>query len=237
MRPRRSTMSPRIAGASRVSIVWRFASADSMARSITWRNTSRASMPATQSARQAATTATRLLSVTRQSKGTAAFMSPPRDDGLRGRLRGNDALEHDGFAPRRRDEVEASGRQRLDAPGRLQRFDLETQAPVELSFGRALPLQLFDHVAVAQQLEVLPRREQQHRDEERADARRLPHLALTVLVDLADDGVVADVLLDRVFEVFRHARAFPQRGASRCARADSRAPRPRMEPAASSSAR
>ena len=55
-------------------------------------------------------------------------------------------------------------------------------------------------VAVAQQLEMLPRREQQHADEKDADGDRAPHLAMPLAIDLADDRVVADVLLDRVFE-------------------------------------
>ena len=45
-------------------------------------------------------------------------------------------------------------------------------------FGGALLLHLLEAVAVAQQLEVLPRREQQHSDEEDADGDRAPHLAM-----------------------------------------------------------
>src|SRR5262249_9594190 len=70
-----------------------------------------------------------------------------------------------------------------------------------------LPLQLLDLIPVPQQLEVLPRREEQGNDEECGNAHRLPQLALALLIDLADDRVVADVFLDRVFEGFRHDQA------------------------------
>src|SRR4051794_866908 len=67
---------------------------------------------------------------------------------------------------------------------------------------------MLDFVAVPQQLEVLPRREQQDEDEQRGHADRLPELALPGLVHLADDRVVANVLLDGVFERFGHLWAF-----------------------------
>ena len=66
--------------------------------------------------------------------------------------------------------------------------------------GRAFALHLLEPVAVAQQLEVLPRREQQDEHQEGGDGSRLPQLAVLRLVDLADDRVVADVLLDCVLE-------------------------------------
>ena len=40
--------------------------------------------------------------------------------------------------------------QRLDPFGRAQRFDLEPQLPADFFLGRALALQLFDLIAVAQ---------------------------------------------------------------------------------------
>src|SRR5205085_4227110 len=67
--------------------------------------------------------------------------------------------------------------------------------------GGALLLHPLDLVAVGQQLEVLPRRKQQHHDQEEADPHGPPQLALSRLVHLADDRVVANVLLDRVLEV------------------------------------
>ena len=73
--------------------------------------------------------------------------------------------------------------------------------------GGALALHLLEPVAVPQQLEVLPGREQQDEHEERRDADRLPELALPRLVHFPDDRVVANVLLDRVFEGFSHALA------------------------------
>src|SRR5262245_43066421 len=72
---------------------------------------------------------------------------------------------------------------------------------VDFFLGGALLLQPFHQVAVLHQLEVLPGREQEHDDEQRADRHRSPQLLLPRLVDLADDRVVANVLLDRVLEI------------------------------------
>src|SRR5688500_9584215 len=93
------------------------------------------------------------------------------------------------------------GRDPLDAARRAQRLDFERQVPVDLLFGGALLAHPLDLIAVAQQLEVLPRREQQHHDQEEPDAGRAPELPLPRRVDFADDRIVANVLLDRVFEV------------------------------------
>src|SRR5262249_22462890 len=82
-----------------------------------------------------------------------------------------------------------------------QRLDLEPQVTIDLFFGGALLLHALDLVSVPEQFEVLPGREQQHDDEEETDPDRAPELALPRLVDLADDRVVANVLLDRVLEV------------------------------------
>src|SRR5262245_60113684 len=79
--------------------------------------------------------------------------------------------------------------------------------PVDLSLGGVLLLHLLEPVSMTQQLEVLPRGEEQHDDEEHADECRAPHLAVPLAIDLADDRVVADVFLDRVFEgLRRHVR-------------------------------
>ena len=84
-------------------------------------------------------------------------------------------------------------------------------------FGGALALHLLEPIAVAQQLEVLPGREQQHEHQHDADAERLPQLALPALVDLADDLVVPDVLANGVFEgAFVHrAPSLPNSNAAR----------------------
>src|SRR5207237_10668275 len=74
---------------------------------------------------------------------------------------------------------------------------------IDLFFRRAFLLHALDVVAVAEQLEVLPRREQQHHDQEHADSHRAPQLALPRLVHFADDWIVPHVLLDRVFEIHR----------------------------------
>src|SRR5256885_4447864 len=107
-------------------------------------NTSLAAMPTTHKARHVATTSTRRFSVTRQSKRAAALMSPARDDGLGGWIRRDDALDHDRFVSSGRDQMQLLGRERLDALGRLQRFDLEAQAAVDLVLRRALALELLD---------------------------------------------------------------------------------------------
>jgi hypothetical protein len=60
---------------------------------------------------------------------------------------------------------------------------------------------------------MLPRREQQHEHQKRRETDRLPQLAMARLIDLADDRVVADVLLDRVFEWLRHRLSQPFGGA------------------------
>ena len=64
-------------------------------------------------------------------------------------------------------------------------------------------LQALHQVAVLNELEMLPGREEQHRDEQRADPDGAQQLTLARFVDLADDRVVAHVFLDRVFEVGR----------------------------------
>src|SRR5439155_26437566 len=92
------------------------------------------------------------------------------------------------------------GGEPLDALGRPEGADFEAQLPPGFFFGGALPVQLFDLVPVAQQLEVLPRRKQQQQHEESRHAERFPQLALPRLVDFAHDRVVADVLPDGVLE-------------------------------------
>ena len=122
--------------------------------------------------------------------------------------------------------MQPAGRHPLDARRCPQRLDLETQVPVDLVLAGALLLHLLEPVAVRQQLEVLPRREQQHRDEEDADAHRAPHLAMALAIDLPDDRVVADVFLDRVFECFgRHVARLSRRPLGR---PQLRAPRARV---------
>ena len=107
---------------------------------------------------------------------------------------------HDRFFARRRDEMEPFGGELLDALRRLERVDLETQLAADFFFGGALAVHLFDLVAVPQQLEMLPGGKEQHDDEKSGEAGGLPQLALTRFVDLAHDRVVANVLLDGVFE-------------------------------------
>src|SRR4051812_2911568 len=167
-------------------------------------------MPATHSASSAATNATRRFMIGRQScvawvTGGVIGSSAPRDDRGGRRLRRDDAFDDDRLVARRRDEVQLVGGERLDPLRRLERVDLELEAARDVLLGGALALQLLHLVAVAQQLEVLPGRDQEDEHEEAGDADRLPQLALPRLVDLADDRVVADVFLDGVLERFHQA--------------------------------
>ena len=90
----------------------------------------------------------------------------------------------------------------LDPLRRFQRFDLEPQMPVDFFFVAALFLHLLHAIAVLQQLDALPAREQQHADKQHADGHRSPLLLQTALVNLADDRVVPHVFLDGVFKCF-----------------------------------
>src|SRR6266849_10497352 len=101
--------------------------------------------------------------------------------------------------------MELLGRDRLDPLGGFQRVDLEPQPAPCFFFRGPLTLQLLDLVAMAEQLEMLPRREEQDQHEERGDAGRLPELALPRPVDLADDRVVPHILLDGVLEGLHQA--------------------------------
>src|SRR6267143_2063431 len=88
---------------------------------------------------------------------------------------------------------------------RSQRLDLEAQVTVDLFFRGSFELHALESVPVAQQLEVLPRREEKHRDEEEAEPHRAPHVALPIAIDLAHDWIVPYVFPDRIFERFgRH---------------------------------
>src|ERR1035437_4639185 len=180
-RPLRSTMSPRSAGASIRCICCFEAFAPRSAWLYPCRYTSRASMAAAHSPKITAATTIRRLSVARQ-------VTPPGSPGVRGSVRvrtrwmrsitrspsrhdrfgrgiGREyAFNHDRFVAGGRDQVQLLEGQRLDAPGRLERLDFEPQMPRRVFLGRALVLELFDPVAVALQLEVLPCREQQHQD-------------------------------------------------------------------------
>ena len=81
--------------------------------------------------------------------------------------------------------------------------NLQLQVAIQFFFGCAFLLQPLHQVAVTHELEVLPRRKEQHRYEQRADADGAKQLPLPRLVDLAHDRVVAHVFLDGVFEVGR----------------------------------
>src|SRR5829696_2937753 len=186
-------------------------------------------MPAVHSARAAAQTRIREVTVARHSIGSGSrragrlppgrkapsseWMRAPviamcgsvrltgRDDGLFRRRGGCHALDDDRLAASRRHQMELLGRDLLDAPRRAERLDLERKVPVDLLFRGALLLHPLDLITVPEQLEVLPRGEEYDNHEEQPNAHGSPELPLARLVDLADDRVVANVLLDRVLEV------------------------------------
>jgi hypothetical protein len=145
-------------------------------------------MPAVQSANAAAATTSRDRIVVRQS-GTGGgslrrlrpFVRPLH--GSRNPL----LADHDVLVRRRLDQPEVLGGNALDAARRAERLDLQLQMPVHFFFRRPLLLEPLHEVAVAHELEVLPRGEEQHEDEDRADRDRSPELTLPCLVDLADD--------------------------------------------------
>ncbi len=186
-------------------------------------------MATDQSRRKPTARATRRFSVARK---TLAGVRPrdglrsvlaPSDDGPRRRRRLDDALDHRSH----RQQSGATIRSRPIAIRSMRAGDRSVSISrrrcrlIFSSLARS-SLHLLDAIAVAEQLEVLPGREQQHQHEEDANQRRAPHLTVTLAIDLADDRVVADVLLDGVFEgsplmsappVYRVRR--PQLGASR----------------------
>ena len=91
----------------------------------------------------------------------------------------------------------------LDPPRRAERLDLQLEMAVDFFLRHSFLLQALHQVAVLNELEMLPGREEQHRDEQRPDPDSAQQLTLARFVDLADDRVVAHVFLDRVFEVGR----------------------------------
>src|SRR5882672_7509504 len=128
-----------------------------------------------------------------------------RDDGARRRGGRPHAFDDGCIIRAGRDHVQALHRQLLDASRRSQRLDLEAQVTVDLFFRGSFELHALESVPVAEQLEVLPRGEEKHRDEEEAEPHRAPHVALPIAIDLAHDWIVPYVFPDRVFECFgRH---------------------------------
>src|SRR5437762_13512457 len=101
--------------------------------------------------------------------------------------------------------MELLGGNRLDPLGGFQRVDLEPQPAPRFFFRGPLTLHLLDLITMAEQLEMLPCREEQDEHEERGDTDRLRELDLPRLVHLADDRVVAHILLDGEFEGLHQA--------------------------------
>src|SRR5690349_9218141 len=100
---------------------------------------------------------------------TRWLLSAAGDDGLWRRRHRNHTFEHGGIARTRQRHVEALGGVRLNASRSAQRLEIETKMPVDVFLGGALLLHLLQAIAVSQQLEMLPGREQQHRNDEHAE--------------------------------------------------------------------
>ncbi len=161
--------------------------------------------------------------IRRKGHATARYRDATTD--LAGGAWRGHPLEDDRFAVGGRDHAEPLGRELFDPLRRAQRFHFEPEVAVDVAFGGAIALHLLEAVAVAQQLEVLPGREQQREHQHHADAERLPQIAQPAFVDFPHDLVVAEVLPNFVFEsAFVHAPPVTElerrRAAWRCARAD-----------------
>ncbi len=115
---------------------------------------------------------------------------------------GNGALDHDRLGAGRRHQVQPLHGQRFDSSRGAQRIDLEPILPADLLLLGFLALHFLDLVAVTQQFEMLPRREQHQEHQQRGNPSRLPQLALPRLVHFTDNRIVAHVFLDGVFESF-----------------------------------
>src|SRR5688500_3733241 len=91
---------------------------------------------------------------------------------------------------------------RLDERRRSHHFDFQAQAPGDDRLLVQQLLRLLHAIPVLLQLELLPGGEQEHDDEEDAEANGAPHIPMTLEIDLTDDRIVPDVLLDRPLERF-----------------------------------
>src|SRR5215831_7595736 len=112
----------------------------------------------------------------------------------------HDTFDYDRLVARRRNEMKLLSRQLFNSFRRLERFDFEPKLPRRFFLRRTFALHLFEPVAVTQNVELLPGPYQQDHDKESCDAHGLPELALSRVVDFADDWVVPHVLFDGVFE-------------------------------------
>src|SRR5688572_3400780 len=130
-----------------------------------------------------------------------ALRAAQGDDRLVRRCGGRHPFDDDGLVARRRHQLEVLDRHLLDALRGAQRLDFQAQVAIDLFFTGAFALEALHLVAVQHQLQRLPGGEQHDQHEHGADSGRAPQLPLPLLVDLPDDRVVANVLLDRVFEI------------------------------------
>src|SRR6476620_8636513 len=126
-------------------------------------------MPAVQATKATRIQSTRRRSVARQASGVGvsamAFSLPRRDDRRGGRFVRDDALEDVGVGGRRLHHLQPGAREQLNPVRPGERLYAQLQVAVDLLFGGAFFLHLLDSVAVADQLEVLPCRVEEDRDE------------------------------------------------------------------------
>src|SRR5687768_5701643 len=113
-------------------------------------------MPAAHSIKIVAPTKSRLRSETRQLSKVVSLTSLLqclRYDRRRRSLRRHNTLDDDRGARRRCNKLQAIDRHLLDALWRSQRFDFESQMPVDFFFVAALLLHLLGAIAMLQQLD------------------------------------------------------------------------------------
>lgn len=104
--------------------------------------------------------------------------------------------------------MKAFGGDALDPLWRSQRFYFEPEVTIDFLFLGALLFHLPYAVTVTQQLEVLPRREQENTNKQHAQHGETPQLALTRPVYFAYDRIVTDVLSDCVLKIHLSDQSF-----------------------------
>src|SRR5215213_6097744 len=116
-------------------------------------------MPVAHRTNSAAAKNSRLRTVVRQLSEVGSlnwFLPGPRDHRRRRRLGWNDPFDDDGSARLGRHQVQLLRREKFNALGRPQRFNLEPQVTIDFLLLAALLLHLLDPIAVLQELDALP---------------------------------------------------------------------------------
>src|SRR4029453_19536727 len=118
------------------------------------------------------------------------------DPRLGGRRRRRHPFNHDRVVTSWLDHAKFFDGHFFDAPGGAQGLDFQPETTPDLFLCRFLVMQLLHHIAVMDELEMLPGREQEHEDQHSTYCRRAPELPMPCFVELTHNRVVPDVLLD-----------------------------------------